>query len=133
MNLSFLFFSTFNSLTLFQNKFAFYHLIKNKNQQKLHKKLTSLPIMILNKKQLFAYGITAAGKTFTIMGTETQKGAIPNTLDALFYYIKQKSNCSTKSNKKSNYNQRPMKAIKKSVFILLCFKNKTNKTIHLPF
>lgn len=49
------------------------------------------------------------------MGTDTQKGAIPNTLEALFHYIKQKRNADVKMNKKTDLDRRPTKAIRKSV------------------
>jgi len=33
---------------------------------------------------VFAYGVTNAGKTFTIMGTEEQPGLLPRALTAVF-------------------------------------------------
>ncbi|XP_028289330.1 kinesin-like protein KIF20A [Parambassis ranga] len=36
---------------------------------------------------IFSYGVTNAGKTFTIQGTPKEPGILPRVLDATFYYI----------------------------------------------
>ncbi|GJD10752.1 Kinesin-like protein KIF20A [Galdieria sulphuraria] len=39
---------------------------------------------------ILAYGITNAGKTHTILGTEAEPGLIPRSIDAIFYSLKDK-------------------------------------------
>lgn len=53
---------------------------------------TTLPLLkdVLGGENalIFAYGVTNSGKTYTIMGTRTNTGLLPRTLDVLFNSIK---------------------------------------------
>lgn len=40
---------------------------------------------------VFAYGQTASGKTYSMMGNDTQPGIIPQAVDDVFYYIREMS------------------------------------------
>ncbi|KAI9469771.1 MAG: kinesin motor domain-containing protein [Benjaminiella poitrasii] len=42
----------------------------------------------INKATVFAYGQTASGKTFTMMGTESEPGVIPRSVSEVFDFIK---------------------------------------------
>jgi hypothetical protein len=53
---------------------------------------TTLPLLkdVLGGENalIFAYGVTNSGKTYSIMGTRTNPGLLPRTLDVLFNSIK---------------------------------------------
>ncbi|KAI8907808.1 P-loop containing nucleoside triphosphate hydrolase protein [Gorgonomyces haynaldii] len=58
-------------------------LYQNVVQQAVHDAMQGIDATV------FAYGQTASGKTYSMMGTEQQPGIIPQAVDDVFQYIKQ--------------------------------------------
>lgn len=45
--------------------------------------------MLLSKTTVFAYGQTSSGKSYTMTGSDEEKGLIPRICECLFYGIQQ--------------------------------------------
>ena len=75
-------------------KYTFTKIYNKKSQQDEVFKDTTLPLVtsfVKDRKDglLFAYGVTNAGKTYTVEGTEENPGIIPRTLEKVFSLLKE--------------------------------------------
>lgn len=75
-------------------KYTFTKIYKKKAEQQELFEDTTLPLVkaLVNDNKdglLFAYGVTNAGKTYTVEGTEENPGIIPRTLEKVFSLLKE--------------------------------------------
>ncbi|PRP82432.1 hypothetical protein PROFUN_10132 [Planoprotostelium fungivorum] len=84
-----------------ENRFTFTGVLNEKTSQQEVFQVAALPIVrsLLEGHNglLFSYGITNAGKTFTIGGTKIDPGILPRTLDVIFNSIASDSTLTPKA------------------------------------
>ena len=91
-----------------ETKFTFSQVYPTSTTQEQIFNSVSQPLVdtLLNGGQglLFAYGMTNAGKTYTIQGSEHNPGVLPRSLDKIFTSLQEKQSSSTVDGSGSNSN-----------------------------